>query len=228
MVLVGVPGCGKSLSAKALAADWGVPLLRLDMGRVYGSLLGESEHNLRQSLATAEAVSPCVLWIDELEKAFSGMQNARDGGTSQRLFGAFLNWMSDRTSPVFVVATANDVTKMPAEFARAGRFDAVYFVDVPDPAAREQIFRLHIRNLRRKPENFDSARLSALSEGFSGAEIRESLISGLYSAFHEVGREPTQADFEAELARVIPLSRTRAVEIVRLRYWASTNARPAA
>jgi hypothetical protein len=148
-VLVGVPGCGKSLSAKALAKDWGVPLLRLDLGRVYASLVGQAEANLRQALVTAELTSPCVLWIDELEKAFSGLKQARDSGVTQRLFGAFLTWLSDRRAPVFVVATANDVTRLPVEFTREGRFDEICFVDLPGLPEREAIYKVQLPQVGR-------------------------------------------------------------------------------
>lgn len=228
-VLVGVPGCGKSLSAKALAKDWGVPLLRLDMGRVYASLVGQAEANLRQALATAELTSPCVLWIDELEKAFGGLRQARDSGVTQRLFGAFLTWLGDRRGPVFVVATANDVTRLPVEFTRKGRFDEIFFVDLPGETERQAIFRVQLPQFGRDPGKLglDLPRLAKASEGFSGAEIREVIVAGLGEAFHDNARGLRLEDLEEEMRRTVPLSRTRAADIARMRAWAGENAKPA-
>lgn len=225
VVLVGVLGCGKSLSAKALAAEWQTPLLRLDLGRVYASLLGESEHRLRRALHTAEAVSPCVLWIDELEKAFSGLGQARDNGVARRLFGTFLNWLEDRQAPVFVAATANAINRLPPEFTRKGRFDEVFFVGLPSTAERESIFRIHLRRHRRDPAQFDLAALATASAGYSGAEIAETVVGGLYRAFAENCRPLTDADLQAALAETVPLSKARAEEVARLERWAETNAR---
>jgi hypothetical protein len=228
VVLAGVPGCGKSLSAKALAGEWNVPLLRLDMGRIYGSLLGQSEARLRQALHLATCVSPCVLWIDELEKAFAGLGRAQDGGATQRIFGSFLTWLSDNTAPVFVVATANDISKLPPEFTRAGRFDAVFFVDLPGAAERESIFAIHLTRRGRQPADYDLAALAAGTEGFSGAEIEESIVNALYQAFEDQQRPLTNDDLLAGCKEIIPLSRTRVNELVKMRAWARLNARPAA
>ncbi len=224
-VLVGVPGCGKSLSAKALAADWDVPLLRLDLGRMYRSLLGQSEANLRKALHTAEQVSPCVLWIDELEKAFSGLGQARDGGATQRVFGTFLTWMEERRAPVFVVATANDIGRLPPEFLRKGRFDEVFFVDLPGADERRSIFAIHLRQARRQVEKFDLERLLQSSQGYSGAEIREAVISGLYRAFDEGLRELTTDDVDSALREMVPRSKSHEHELKFLREWAAANAR---
>lgn len=231
-VLVGVPGCGKSLSAKALAAEWGVPLLRLDLGRVYASLVGEAESNLRRALRTAELVSPCVLWVDELEKAFSGLRTSRDSGVTQRLFGCFLTWLEDRGAPVFTIATANDISHLPPEFLRKGRFDEVFFVDLPDPREREDIFRIQLGAFRTPangldPQRFDLADLARQAQGFSGAEIREAVVSALYEAFDGGGRPLAPQDLAAELERTQPLSVSRAQDLARLRAWAGANARPA-
>ena len=226
-VLVGVPGCGKSLSAKALAGEWCVPLLRLDMGRIYGSLVGQSESRLRQALQVAEHVSPCVLWIDELEKAFAGLGRAMDGGVTQRVFGTFLNWLSDHDAPVFVVATANDISKLPPEFTRAGRFDAVFFVDLPAMAEREAILRIHLARRQRAAEGYNLKALAELADGFSGAELEDAVVNGLYRAFEEGQRTLTDADIAAGLKDIVPLSRSRAMEIAGLRIWAQANARPA-
>ena len=227
VVLAGVPGCGKSLTAKALAADWEVPLLRLDLGKVYGSLLGESEDRLRRALATAEAVSPCVLWIDELEKAFSGLGNVRDSGVARRLFGTFLTWLEDRAAPVFVVATANDIQRLPPEFTRKGRFDEIFFVDLPGESERASIFNLHIARRGRNPAGFDLAALAEVAKGYSGAEIEAAVVDGLYRAFGDGVRPLAEADIHAALGSTVPLSKSRAADIARLHAWAAANARPA-
>ena len=224
VLLVGVPGCGKSLSAKALAGVWGVPLLRLDVGRIFGSVVGASEANLRRAIQTAEAVSPCILWIDEVEKGFSGVKNQSGGGVAARVFGTFLSWLQDKRSPVFVVATANDLSGIPPEFLRAGRFDDIFFVVLPDRAQREAILSTHIERLRRDPSAFDITGLTAATEGFSGAEIEQALVGGLYRAF-EANREILTADVEAEILETVPLSRSRAGEIASMTDWARANAR---
>lgn len=227
VVLAGVPGCGKSLSAKALAADWEVPLLRLDLGKVYGSLLGESEDRLRRALATAEAVSPCVLWIDELEKAFSGLGNVRDSGVARRLFGTFLTWLEDRTAPVFVAATANDIQHLPPEFTRKGRFDEIFFVDLPGAQERASIFQLHLVRRGRDHEDFNLAALAEAAKGYSGAEIEAAVVDGLYRAFDDGARPLAEKDLQAALDATVPLSKSRAADIARLHEWAAANARPA-
>ncbi len=227
VVLVGVPGCGKSLTAKALAADWQVPLLRLDLGRVYASLLGESEGRLRRALVTAEAVSPCILWIDELEKAFSGLGQARDSGVAKRLFGTFLTWLEDRQAAVFVAATANDIQRLPPEFTRKGRFDEVFFVGLPGAGERAGIFRIHLARRGRDPAGFDLTALAAASAGYSGAEIEAAVVAGLYRAFAEDCRDLTAADLTAALVESPPLSKARAGELEYLQQWAAGNARAA-
>jgi SpoVK/Ycf46/Vps4 family AAA+-type ATPase len=227
VVLVGVPGCGKSLTAKALAADWQVPLLRLDLGRVYASLLGESEGRLRRALVTAEAVSPCILWIDELEKAFSGLGQARDSGVAKRLFGTFLTWLEDRQAAVFVAATANDIQRLPPEFTRKGRFDEVFFVGLPGAGERAGIFRIHLARRGRDPAGFDLTALAAASAGYSGAEIEAAVVAGLYRAFAEDCRDLTDADLTAALVESPPLSKARAEELEYLQQWAASNARTA-
>jgi ATP-dependent 26S proteasome regulatory subunit len=227
VVLAGAPGCGKSLSAKALATEWGVPLLRLDMGRIYSSLLGSSEANLRKALHTAEAVSPCILWIDELEKAFGSSGAGLDGGVAKRVFGAFLNWLEERTSPVFVAATANSITRLPPEFTRKGRFDDVFFVGLPGKEERRAIFSVHLRRKGRQEKDFDLALLSEKSDGFSGAEIEESVISALYQAFEEGERPLGTDDMLNTLAATVPMSRSRSWEMEALHQWAAVNARSA-
>lgn len=218
VLLLGVPGCGKSLSARMVAAEWGLPLLRMDPGALYDKYIGESERNFRRALQASEKLAPAVLWIDEIEKAFSGGGDA-DGGVSTRILGSFLAWMQDRPAQVFVVATANDVTRLPPELLRKGRFDELFFVDLPDPAAREAILALHLRKRRQDPAAFDLPALAAAAEGFSGAELEEAVVSSLYNALDEDGRVTTDT-LRNEIAAARPLSRTRAEDIARLRVWA--------
>jgi SpoVK/Ycf46/Vps4 family AAA+-type ATPase len=226
VLLVGVPGCGKSLSARALAGAWGVPLVRLDVGRIFGSYVGQSEANLRMAIQTAEAVSPCILWIDEVEKGFSGVRGQGGGGVAARVFGSFLNWLQDKRSPVFVVATANDLSGIPPEFLRQGRFDDIFFVGLPAPEQRQAIFQIHLARRHRQPASFDLATLAAATHGYSGAEIEQVVIGGLYRAF-EAGRELETADMLAAAQETHPLSRSRAGEIALLTAWASQNAKQA-
>ncbi len=179
MLILGVPGCGKSLIAKTTSRLWGLPLLRLDMGRVYdGSMVGRSEANLRNALKTAESISPVILFIDEMDKAFAGGAGSgdSDGGTSSRIFGSFLTWMQEKTSPVFVMATANRVEKLPGEFLRKGRFDEIFFVDLPTSTERQDIFRIHLGKRRSDISRFDLEQLAKVSDGFSGAEIEQAII----------------------------------------------------
>ena len=227
VVLVGVPGCGKSLSAKALAADWQTPLLRLDMGRLRGSLMGESERRLRSALETAELAAPCVLWIDELEKAFSGLGQNNDSGVGQRMFGQFLNWLSDRRGPVFVVATANDVTKLPPEFTRKGRFDEMFFLGLPSTDERRSIWEIHLQRPRRREESMDIQTLVAESDGYTGAEIAEAVVSGMFQAFDENARDVGSQDILDALRQSPPISQSHARQIQTMAHWARQNAVPA-
>jgi SpoVK/Ycf46/Vps4 family AAA+-type ATPase len=226
VLLVGVPGCGKSLSARALAGVWGVPLVRLDVGRVFGSVVGESEANLRRAIRTAEAVSPCILWIDEVEKGFSGVRGEGGGGVTARVFGSFLNWLQEKRSPVFVIATANDLSGLPPELLRQGRFDDIFFVGLPTAAEREVIWRIHFGKRKRDPAAFDLNALAAVTEGFSGAEIEQALVSGLFRAF-DADRELETRDLVEAARETYPLSRSRAREIGAMMTWAKTNARSA-
>jgi SpoVK/Ycf46/Vps4 family AAA+-type ATPase len=226
VLLVGVPGCGKSLSARALAGVWGVPLLRLDVGRIFGPHVGEAEANLRLAIQTAEAVSPCILWIDEVEKGFAGTRSDSGGGVAARVFGTFLSWLQDKKSPVFVVATANDISSLPPEFLRQGRFDEIFFVDLPGEKQREEIFRIHLARRGRAAENFDLRALIESSEGFSGAELEQAVIEGLFRAF-EADREIETGDITQAVKDTFPLSSSRAAEIAALRQWAGKNARAA-
>ncbi len=229
MLILGVPGCGKSLIAKTTSRLWGLPLLRLDMGRVYdGSTVGRSEANLRSALKTAESISPVILFIDELDKAFAGGGGSgdSDGGTSGRIFGSFLTWMQEKKSPVFVMATANRVERLPGEFLRKGRFDEIFFVDLPNSAERKDIFRIHLGKRRSEISRFDLEQLTKVSDGFSGAEIEQAIIAAMYDAFAQ-DREFTQLDIIAAIKATLPLSRTMTEQVTALRDWAGQRARPA-
>jgi len=230
MLILGIPGCGKSLIAKTTSRLWGLPLLRLDMGRVYdGSMVGRSEANLRNALKTAESISPVILFIDELDKSFAGSGGSADsdGGTSSRIFGSFLTWMQEKSSPVFVMATANRVERLPGEFLRKGRFDEIFFVDLPTKEERQDIFKIHLSKRRREIERFDLEQLSTVSEGFSGAEIEQAVIASMYEAFAQ-DREFTQLDIIAAVKSTMPLSKTMNEQVTALRDWARQRARPAA
>lgn len=231
VLITGVPGCGKSLTAKATAASWGLPLLRLDIGRIFSGLVGSSEQNLRTAIATAEAVSPCILWVDEIEKGFSGTSGNNDSGTSARVFGYFLTWMQEKSKPVFVVATANNIDQLPPEFMRKGRFDEVFFVDLPTDAERRQIWSIQLRS-HAVPANGlaliadDSSAVDALSrvsENYSGAEIEQAVIAALYEAFSE-NRAVTLGDVSNAIETMIPLAVTQSEQVARIREWAATRA----
>lgn len=228
ILLLGVQGCGKSLTAKAVAAQWNLPLLKLDVGRIFGSLVGQSEENIRKAISTAESVAPCILWADELEKGFAGVSggSVSDSGTTARVFATFLTWMSEKTSPVFLIATANDVSALPPEMLRKGRFDEIFFVDLPDGPERQEIFRIHLAKRKRDPKKFKLKALSEATAGFSGAEIEQVVIGALFTAFHEE-RELAQKDLIGEAKAVVPLSVMMGEEISNLREWASTRTRPA-
>jgi SpoVK/Ycf46/Vps4 family AAA+-type ATPase len=199
------------------------------MGRVYdGSMVGRSEANLRNALKTAESISPVILFIDELDKAFAGGSGSADsdGGTSSRIFGSFLTWMQEKTSPVFVMATANRIERLPGEFLRKGRFDEIFFVDLPTPDEREDIFKIHLGKRRTDIGRFDLQQLAKVSDGFSGAEIEQALIAAMYEAFAQ-DREFTQLDIIAAIKSTLPLSRTMTEQVTALRDWARQRARPA-
>jgi len=222
IALIGIPGTGKSLTAKTIAGLWRMPLLRLDLGAVFGSYVGQSEHNCRQALSLAETISPCVLWIDEIEKGLS--TSGGDGGTSLRVLGTMLSWMQEKTRPVFVVATANDVSKLPPELMRRGRFDEIFFLDLPTSSEREEILAVHLRKRGRAAESFDLPRLVRASEGYVGAEIEQAVIEAMYRAFNDPEaphREFTTTDVEEAMRRLVPMSHSQRETIDSLRSWLS-------
>lgn len=219
ILLLGVPGCGKSLCAKAVAMEWGLPLLRMDPSGLYNKYIGESEKNFSRAMKTAEKMSPVVLWIDEIEKAFSSDAGAADGGLSTRIFGTFLSWLQERKGDVFIVATANDVKALPPEFMRKGRFDEIFFVDLPDAGTRKTIFSIHLEKRGKDPALFDLDKLSDSSGGFSGSEIEQVIVSGLYSAFSEKKELSTEILLN-EISATRPLSETMSERIALLREWA--------
>lgn len=228
VLCIGLPGAGKSLAAKASASVLGVPLLRLDAGKLFGSLVGQSESNLRSAIQTAEAIAPCILFMDEIEKGLSGIKSSghTDGGTSARVFGTFLQWMQDKTAPVFVFATANNISALPPELLRKGRWDDLFFVDLPSPVEREAIFSIHLRKFDKDPDALRADVLSMRCEGYSGAEIEAAIHEALFDAFAE-GRPLTRQHIEAALAASVPLSKTMKDELEALRTWASGRARRA-
>jgi AAA+ superfamily predicted ATPase len=226
VLLVGVQGCGKSLCAKAVSRAWNMPLLRFDIGRVFSSLVGSSEENVRRAIAVAESIAPAVLWIDEVDKAFAGSQGSAgtDGGTTARVMSTFLTWLSEKQRPVFVLATANDISQLPPELLRKGRLDEIFFVDLPSAAERPSILKIHLKKRRRDPARFDLVQLSAAAEGFSGAEIEQAVISALYDAFY-LGRDLQTDDILKSIRETVPLSKTMSERISSLRAWADGRAR---
>jgi AAA+ superfamily predicted ATPase len=220
VLLLGVQGCGKSMCAKAIAHEWGLPLIRLDPSNMYNKYFGESEKNLRRAIRTAEAMAPIVLWMDEMEKAF-GLGEARgdDSATSQRIFGTFLSWMQDKRDGVFVVATCNDIERLPPELLRKGRFDEIFFVDLPSAEVRREILAVHLRRRDRDPRRFALEGLAAATPGFSGAELEQVVVSALYSAFAR-GNELNDECLYEEIARTVPLSVTAREKVEALRTWA--------
>ncbi|MDT0223761.1 AAA family ATPase [Gordonia sp. AC31] len=230
VLMTGVPGCGKSMTAKAIAAAWELPLLRMDIGKVFAGLVGSSEQNMRTAIRTAEATAPCILWLDEIEKGFSGVGGGGDSGTSTRVFGAFLTWMQEKTAPVFVIATANKVDSLPPEFLRKGRFDEIFFVDLPTAHERRDIWQLHLekRLSRSKAGNLSVTenlvdQLAELTEGYTGAEIEQAVIAALFDAYAE-RRTLTYGDLRRAIATMVPLSVTQAEQISAVRSWATHRA----
>ena len=223
LLLVGIQGTGKSLMAKAIASEWQLPLLKLDVGKLFGGIVGESESRLRQMIDVAETLAPCILWIDEIDKALSNSDNLGDSGTSNRVLATFISWLSEKTKPVFVVATANNVDMLPLEIIRKGRFDEIFFLDLPEFNEREQIFKIHIQEFRPNSwKLFDYTKLAQLSETFSGAEIRQSVIEAMYHAFDEE-REFTTDDICLALNELIPLAQLENNQTLKLQNWASSG-----
>jgi AAA+ superfamily predicted ATPase len=217
IALIGIPGTGKSLTAKMIGGLWRLPLLRLDAGALFGSLVGESEERTRRALRVAETVAPCILWVDEMEKAFA-FGGGTDGGTSQRVFGTLLSWMQEKQAPVFVVATANNIGSLPPELLRKGRFDEIFFLDLPTLDERREILTVHIRKRNRLPADYDLPALAAACEGYVGAELEQAVIDAMYVAFSQ-GREFTTADVLHALERQVPLSVAQREVIESLRNW---------
>ena len=220
-MLTGVQGCGKSLAARAVARAWGLPLLKLDAGRLYDKYYGASEKNLRRAIELAESMAPAVLWIDEIEKGFAsfGSSDGHDG-VSQRIFATLLTWLQEKKENVFVVATANDIFRLPPELLRKGRFDEIFFVDLPVPFERETILRIHLERRRQNPEVFDLAKLVDASDGMSGAEIEQAVVSALYGALHDACLLDTEGLIR-ELDATVPLSVSRREDVERLRTLAA-------
>lgn len=228
VLLLGVQGCGKSLCAKAVSGLWGLPLLRFDIGRMFSSLVGSSEENIRRAIQVAESVAPVILWVDEIDKALAGAANSAssDGGTASRVFGTLLTWLSEKTSPVFVIATANNISNLPPELLRKGRLDEIFFVDLPALAERCEVFRIHLEKRGRKAADFDLDELARVSEGFNGAEIEEAVISALFDAFSTQNELNTEI-LKGAIGETVPLSKTMSEELDRLRSWASGRSRSA-
>ena len=229
VMLLGIPGCGKSLTAKAAAALWRFPLIRFDLGKVFGGIVGESERNIREALRVAEAVSPCILWIDEIEKGLSGSQSSgqTDGGVTSRVFGTFLTWMQEKTAPVFVLATSNNIAQLPPEMLRKGRFDEIFFCDLPSEKIRRDIFKIHLSTHNEDIlDQFDLERLAKDSPLFSGAEIEQAVKDGMFTAFSQK-RRLSESDIDSAIRSTYPLAKTMREGIRDMREWASARARMA-
>jgi SpoVK/Ycf46/Vps4 family AAA+-type ATPase len=227
LLILGIPGTGKSLTAEATAGIFGLPLLKLDAGSIFAGLVGQSEGNLRSVIQTAEAIAPCVLWIDEIEKGMAGSKSsgATDGGTSARVFGSFISWMQEKQTPVFIVATANDVSQLPPELLRKGRIDELFFVDLPNQAEREAIWTIQVQKYGRNPREYDLVQLARATEGLTGSEIENVFVDALFHAFDE-NKEPTDLTIALVLNDFVPLSKLMAEQITVLRNWAKGRARP--
>lgn len=228
ILLLGIPGCGKSLTAKAISSMWQLPLLKLDVGKVFSSLVGSSEENVRRAIQTAESIAPSILWLDEMEKGFSGLGSSgqTDGGTTARVFGTFLTWLQEKKTPVFVVATCNNVSQLPPELLRKGRFDEIFFVDLPSREERKEIFKIHLEKRHRNINSFDLNKLSDEAVGFSGSEIEEIIVSALYDAFDN-NEDINQTYIENTIKSMIPLSQTMEEQIKGTREWAKIRAKRA-
>jgi SpoVK/Ycf46/Vps4 family AAA+-type ATPase len=231
ILMIGIPGGGKSLTAKAVGAAWRLPLLRLDVGKIFAGIVGSSEENMRRAIQMAEAVAPSILWVDELEKGFSGTgsSNNSDAGTAARVFGSFITWLQEKTSPVFVIATANNVDELPPEMMRKGRFDEIFFVDLPTLPERKDIAFIHLKRRGRDPGQFDLDAIAEGSEGMTGAEIEQAIVSALFDEYDKNGKAGvlTSEGVLHSLAETVPLARTMKEKIAALRNWCKTRARPA-
>jgi ATPase family associated with various cellular activities (AAA) len=226
VIIMGVQGCGKSLCARAVAGEWKLPLVKFDTAAIYDKYIGETEKRIQKVFKVAEGLAPCVLWIDELEKVFAGSgpdSASADAGVSSRLLASFLSWMQDRKAPVFVAATCNNVTVLPPELIRKGRFDELFFVDLPNQVERKEIFGIQLRKRKRNPSDYDLDRVAAAAKGFSGSEIESAVQTALYAAFSRK-QEVNNEDLLTALSSTVPLSVTRAEEIAQLREWAKDRA----
>jgi SpoVK/Ycf46/Vps4 family AAA+-type ATPase len=223
LLLVGIQGTGKSLTAKAISHHWHLPLLRLDVGRLFGGLVGESESRTRQMINLAEALAPCVLWIDEIDKAFAGAEGKGDGGTTGRVFGTFITWLAEKQSPVFVVATANNIQSLPPEMLRKGRFDEIFFVGLPSQKSREEIFSVHLGKVRpHNLKSYDIKRLAYETPDFSGAEIEQTIVEAMHIGFSQ-NRDFSTDDVLEAASQIIPLARTAQEQIQFLQDWAKSG-----
>lgn len=223
LLLIGIQGTGKTIAAKILAHEWKLPLLRLDFGRLFASLIGQSEQRVRKMIEIAEALSPCVLWVDEIDKAFAGAQSSGDSGTTSRVLATFITWLSEKTSPVFVVATANNIDYIPAEILRKGRFDEMFFLNLPTREEREDIFEVHLNKYRPElVKNFQTPLLSELTKEFSGAEIEQVVIEAMRIGFNE-NREFTNEDLVISIQNLVPLARTKSKELDLLKEWSESG-----
>ena len=223
VLLIGIQGTGKSLTAKIIANNWKLPLLKLDVGKLFGGIVGESESRLRQMISVTETISPCILWIDEIDKAFTNSDNNNDSGTTNRVLGTFISWLSEKTKPVFVIATANTIELLPIEIIRKGRFDEIFFLDLPQKNEREEIYKIHLKQFRpRSWEKFDSKKLAEMSVAFSGAEIRQTIIEAMYQAFYEK-REFTTDDIKSSISELIPLAKIESDQMLKIKKWATSG-----
>ncbi|MDB9528206.1 AAA family ATPase [Oscillatoria sp. CS-180] len=223
LLLVGIQGTGKSLTAKAIAHHWHLPLLRLDVGRLFAGLIGESESRTRQMIQIAEALAPCILWIDEIDKAFAGVDGRGDSGTSSRVFGTFITWMAEKTSPVFVVATANNIQSLPPELLRRGRFDELFFVGLPSQDERKSIYEVHLNRLRaHNLQSYDIERLAYETPSFSGAEIEQAIVEAMHIGFSQ-DRDFTTDDILEAASQIVPLARTAQEQVEALQTWAASG-----
>jgi len=223
LLLVGIQGTGKSLTAKAIAHHWHLPLLRLDVGRLFAGLIGESESRTRQMIQLSEALAPCILWIDEIDKAFAGVDGRGDSGTSSRVFGTFITWMAEKTSPVFVVATANNIQSLPPELLRRGRFDEIFFVGLPTQDERKAIYEVHLSRLRaHNLQSYDLDRLAYETPNFSGAEIEQAIVEAMHIGFSQE-RDFTTEDILEAASQIVPLARTAQEQVDALQAWAASG-----